>query len=338
MGGIWIAGAVFASIVAQSDAAASGPGDKAGLVAHYGFEEESIGRAADAVTYYRIGAADGAARRLVVYLQGSDPSPQFSYIADGESWSPRCWIPRDYETLLPSDVYVVIEKVGFNGVFVEGEIEVPDLYHERNSLDDRVSRADVVISRLASVNDFQSVVVYGHSEGAPVAAKLATANEHITHLGFWAGNALPDFFDAVLGIRAGVHSGELSGTEAQAEIDMALQYFSEVVSRDREGTEVDDFGYTNKRWWSYAEPPINHLLALDIPIYVQVATDDESAPIESTYLIPLEFARQGKSNLSYNVCMGCDHGFFVVDQNGQRTRRWAEIFADFMAWVGRTPG
>mgnify|MGYP000333017297 FL=1 len=42
------------------------------------------------------------------------------------------------------------------------------------------------------------VIVYGHSEGAFVAPKLATVNKRITHLGVWGGSALPDFFDFIL--------------------------------------------------------------------------------------------------------------------------------------------
>lgn len=88
-------------------------------------------------------------------------------------------------------------------------------------------------------------------------------------------------------------------------------------------------------WWSYSEPPINNLLRLEIPIYVQVATNDESAPIESSYLIPLEFARLGKTNLVYKVCVGCDHGFNLKTEDGNIKRTWKEIFKEFIEWANK---
>jgi len=66
---------------------------------------------------------------------------------------------------------------------------------------------------------------------------------------------------------------------------------------------------------------------------VQVAGRDESAPIESTYLIPLEFARLGKTNLRYEICYECDHGFAIEKKDGENEERWAQIFDNFIKWT-----
>ena len=237
----------------------------------------------------------------------------------------------EFKTLPGNYLFVVIEKVGFEGVIDEDHIPKPEIYQLQNSLDDRVFRANQVIDTLCVRYVFNKVIVYGHSEGAPVAAKLATENKQITHLGFWAGNALPDFFDFALESRKAFYRGEISVKESQKQIDELINTFVHDIATDSVNTEGN--GYTNKRWWSYAEPPINHLLKLDIPIFVQVATNDESAPIESSYLIPLEFARLGKTNLSYNVCVGCDHGFNVKNQDGSIQRNWNRIFNQFISWA-----
>jgi hypothetical protein len=71
---------------------------------------------------------------------------------------------------------------------------------------------------------------------------------------------------------------------------------------------------------------------IDIPIYVQLGTEDESSPIESNYLIPLEFARLGKTNLTYNVCVGCDHGFKNVNTEKDN---WSDIFREFIEWSNK---
>jgi pimeloyl-ACP methyl ester carboxylesterase len=216
-------------------------------------------------------------------------------------------------------------------VIDENNIPTPKIYQQKNSLHNRVQRASAVIDYLDDAYNFKKVIVYGHSEGAPVAAKLATQNKSITHLGFWAGNVLPDFFDFALEIRKEYYRGTITAKKAQKQIDETLEGFTQHIATDT--ANVDMEGYTNLRWWSYAEPPLYNLLKLDIPVYVQVATEDESAPIESSYMIPLEFARLKKNNLTYKVCVGCNHSFNIPLKKGKVERKWNEIFANFIQWT-----
>lgn len=304
------------------------------IVAHYGFEQRSITSDNEEIVFYTYQKGSQTKSKLIVYLQGSDPSPQFSYRVKDDDIQKLCWLNGEFQTLSEEYLYVVIEKIGFEGVINEDDIPTPKIYQENNSLDNRVSRADAVIEHLASNTSFDKVIVYGHSEGAPVAAKLATVNEEITHLGFWAGNALPDFYDFILENRIEYHKGEISDSTAQLRINENLDGLTKIA---KDTANVKGDGYTNARWWSYSEPPINNLLKVDIPIYVQVATKDQSAPVESSYLIPLEFARLKKSNLTFNVCVGCDHGFSITKEDGKVERKWNEIFQDFIQWAELNP-
>ncbi|MEO0558334.1 MAG: hypothetical protein AAF170_09135 [Bacteroidota bacterium] len=305
------------------------------LVQHFGFEQRQLDAPEGDIVYYTYDSGEAPPSTLVMYLQGSDPSPQFSYRLRAGEVQRLSWLKGEHQDLPDGTRYVVVEKVGFEGLIDEDNIPTPQIYQEQNSLDHRVSRADAVIRYLVTQGTYERILVYGHSEGAPVAAKLGTVNPHITHLGFWAGNALPDFFDFILEARVASHKGEITDAEAQEQIDAIIGQFTTHIAADTAGTSPE--GYTNLRWWSYAEPPIHHLVQLDIPLYVQVATLDTSAPIESTYLIPLEFARLGKDNLSYNVCVGCDHGFIVEGPDGTRESRWRSIFADFLQWTEAAP-
>ena len=179
----------------------------------------------------------------------------------------------------------------------------------------------------------KKIIVYGHSEGAPVAAKLGTVNRRITHLGFWGGNALPDFFDFILFDRKENIRQQQSDSVTARNIEAYIQLFREIAA-DTANTQPSNTNeiteYTHKRWWSYAEPPINHLLRIEQPLYIQAASEDENAPIESNYLIPLEFIRLRKTNLTFRVCVGCDHGF-VLTQTGEDL--WPVIFRDFISWT-----
>ncbi|MFZ1529391.1 MAG: hypothetical protein WAT19_11595 [Ferruginibacter sp.] len=91
--------------------------------------------------------------------------------------------------------------------------------------------------------------------------------------------------------------------------------------------------YTNKRWASYAEPSINHLIKVKIPIYMLVPSKDDNAPIEGAYIVPLEFARLGKKNLTFKVCIGCTHSLIVSKHNGDENNYWNYYFKDFIGWV-----
>ncbi|MEM7574542.1 MAG: hypothetical protein AAF433_16680 [Bacteroidota bacterium] len=303
---------------------------KTEIVEHYGFEQKSITVDNEDIVFYTYQKEEGPKTKLILYLQGSDPSPQFSYRFRNGEVEKLCWLNGEFETLSNEYLYVVIEKIGFEKAIDEDNIPVPEIYQKKNSLNNRVSRANSVINYLSEKSDFEKIIVYGHSEGAPVGAKLATMNNKITHLGFWAGNALPDFYDFILENRIEYHQGMISDSVAQFRIDKNIEQFYEIAL---DSLNTESKGYTNLRWWTYSEPPINNLLQIDIPIYVQVATEDKSAPIESSYLIPLEFTRKGKTNLTYKVCVGCDHGFSITKENGETERMWKEIFKDFINWT-----
>ena len=297
---------------------------------HYGFEEKSIKVNDENIVFYTYQNSKVPKTKLVIYLQGSDPSPQFSYRIKNDKTQKLCWLNGEFNELTEEYLYVVIEKIGFEGVINEDDIPKPKIYQEKNSLKNRVFRANAVIDYLTSNNDFTKVIVYGHSEGAPVGAKLATVNNKITHLGFWAGNALPDYYDFILENRIEYYKGSISDSTSQSRIDKNIDRFKKVVS---DSLNTDSNGYTNLRWWSYSEPPINNLLKIDIPIFVQVASKDKSAPIESSYLIPLEFARLKKNNLTYKVCVGCNHGFSIINEDGNNQNKWRKIFNDFIKWT-----
>ncbi len=302
------------------------------LVSHFGFQEFTIKSSPKNIHYYAYQGKKVKKTKLVLYIQGSDPSAQFSYrIKNGKTQKLR-WFRNDFKQLSDEYLYVIVEKIGFERVFNEDKIKVPEIYYKENSLDTRVSRTNAVINKLNKKYNFKKIIVYGHSEGAPVAAKLGTVNKSISHLGFWAGNALPDFYDFLMESRKRLAKGEVTDEEAQKQINETIDYFVNTVAKDKNNTKKDDFGYTNKRWWSYSEPPLNNLIKIDIPIFVQVGTQDKSAPIDTTYLIPLEFARLGKKNLTYKICVGCDHGF-NIKKSGKTIRKWGEIFKGFIAWT-----
>ena len=306
------------------------------LLNKYDFKEYIIPLKNDSIYFYLHKKKGSNPENLVLYLQGTAPIPEpfFNIEKTDKGYAYMRFFPTDYILLDENYAYAIIAYVGTPAFKNDGS---PDMekYHQLNSLDYRVFQADTTINYISNklINKINKVIVYGHSEGAFVAPKLATVNEKITHLGVWGGSALPDFFDFILFDRKANLKGEQSDSLTQEKINETIELFKTVAndslntvpSNKNEITE-----YTNQRWWSYAEPTINHLVKIDIPIYIQLGTEDESSPIESNYLIPLEFARLGKKNLSFNVCVGCDHGFENVDTG---KNYWSDIFKNFIEWT-----
>lgn len=299
------------------------------------FKEYSIVTEKDTILFYINTKNNAEPKHLVLHLQGTSPDPLFSIEKQkGKSVAYR-WFPGDYQLLDSNYCYVIIAKTGINPILKENTKDNIRKYQTFNSLDNRVFKADTVINYISEniYSKLEKVIVYGHSEGAPVAAKLATVNNKITHLGYWAGNALPDFFDFMIFNTKSIDKGEISKKEAFKNIEETLREFKKIAENREDVSYKNKNDYTNKRWWSYAEPPINNLLKLDIPIFMQVAGNDDSAPIESTFLVPIEFTRAEKSNLTYNICVECDHGFTIENNKGQTEDKWSSIFTDFIKWT-----
>ncbi|WP_299365924.1 hypothetical protein [Winogradskyella sp.] len=301
----------------------------------FGFKEHSIPVENDTIYYYVHQKKNSKPDKVVIYLQGTTPIPlPFFEIEKTEKGNKYFqYFSSDYNLLNESYLYVIISLPGTPAVKGYGTLNL-EKYNSLNALDYRVFAADIVINHITKhILKPKKLIVYGHSEGAFVAPKLATTNNKITHLGVWGGSALPDFFDFILFERKSNLRGEQSDSITQLNIDKTINLFK-TVAKDSLNTspsnENEITEYTNKRWWSYAEPTINHLIKIDIPIYIQLGTEDESSPIETNYLIPLEFARLGKNNLSFNVCIGCDHGFVNVKTGKDN---WPAIFKEFIEWT-----
>jgi len=310
------------------------------VVSSKGFREYQILVKHDWITFYVHSPEKASVRNMVLFLNGSTPDPTFSFERKDGKMHSYFWGPHDYKTLGPDYAYVVIAKRGLEGAIDEAIARpTPAIYLQKNSLDYRVWQADEVINFCYRhvLKNPRRLVVYGHSEGSSVAAKLGTVNRRITHLGFWCGNALPDYFDFVFAERKEFLSGHITDAEAEHNIDGQFESYRKIFASPQD-TSVQEGGdsYTHKRWSSYAEPPINNLVRIKIPLYVQVATLDENAPVESSYLIPLEFTRLGKRNLTFKVGVGWHHGLNGIDGSGKQIGHWDEVFRDFIRWSETT--
>lgn len=95
------------------------------------------------------------------------------------------------------------------------------------------------------------------------------------------------------------------------------------------------YGYSNKRWASFSEPPIQSLVKLKIPIFQVHGANDDMTPLESAYIVPLEFARLQKNNLTFRVYTNCNHSLIENTKDGQEINHMASMMKDFFDWVAK---
>ena len=165
----------------------------------YGFVEGKIIEQSDTITYY-IRNYKIKPTKLVVFIQGTDANPIFTYKTKNGKSSIYRWFGDDYKLLDSTYTFAIVPKPGLDGIFDEENIVVPKEYYDKNYLEYRKKQINLSIEDIIKkhLKKPEKIIVYGHSEGAVIGASLANENSHITHLGFWSGNVLNNFYDCSL--------------------------------------------------------------------------------------------------------------------------------------------
>ncbi len=274
---------------------------------------------------------------VILYLQGSKAKSLYQTMEeDGKTYIGTV-IPLDFSLLPDNYLFVVISKKGLPFLTkMDEEFPIPESYFKNQTLSYRAFQADEVIKDLTKIhkNKFGKIIALGHSEGSDVVAKLGTINSKVTHFGYWSGGGNTQLIDFITFTRKKVDKGLISEEEAQREINSILEEFKKIMENPHATNKFWE-GETNSynRWSSFSEPPIDNLLQISNPIYVAIGTKDQAVALESAYLIPVEFIRHKKNNLTFKVYPNLDHLFGKELQNGKFEDHWDDIFKDFLNWI-----
>ncbi len=300
-----------------------------------GFKHYSIETKNDTINYHVYSKGKITSKKnILLFIHGSNSKPFYSFFKkDGKKYRGST-MPFDLQMIPEDYAFVIVSKKGV--VFChdkDEEYQIPDSYYSGLSLQYRANQIHNVINDITKrlLTKPNKIVVVGHSEGSDVVAKLGTINNKITHIGFWSGGGNSQWYDFPLFVRKDVLSGKITEEEGIQKIDSLLSKYKDIM-KNKDDLKKTWYGHPYKRWYHFSESPIENLIQIDIPLYVAMGSKDTSVPIESTYLILVEFIRKGKENLTFKVYPNLNHSFQKVGKNTFE-RHWDNVFTDFLIWL-----
>ena len=204
-------------------------------------------------------------------------------------------------------------------------------FYQADQLDNYVKRANAVIKFLRKQDWVakEKLVVAGHSQGSHIAVKLAQTNKHVTRLGLFGFDPFGRYEKLVRQIRKDAMQHKISWKEADSLMQEQYMFAEEVMN-----PQIRKDHPSTNAWYSFANPSLDVLMKLTIPIYIANGTHDNSGEL-SDYL-PLYFIRARKNNLTLKRYFDMDHNFFEVDQNQQvdyKKSHWKEVMNAFVEWT-----
>jgi len=135
----------------------------------------------------------------------------------------------------------------------------------------------------------------GASEGAVVAAKVANADQRITHLGLIGGGGTT------------VRENLKALSRSTWYLRNPEKGFAE-IARDPDNTDAKVWGHSYKYWASLLDIDIgNELMQLDIPIVAAMGEKDEAVPVDAARRLQARFEKAGKKNLVLLIYPNANH-------------------------------
>jgi hypothetical protein len=284
---------------------------------------------------------------VFLFCQGSLPFSLFYKEDSTHTWDQT--MPFEYKKHLNEYYFVEISKPGIpvfsasadkNYYYVDPTSgKTPPKYFQNDYLDYYVTAANEVIAFLIRQKwvDASTIVIAGHSQGSKVVSKLGAINKHVTHEIYLAGNPLGRFDQYIRTQRRDALMGKISGEEAQEAIDTLYSQYEKMWNNPDQIASPKNETY--KEWASFSTPMLPDLLKTNIPIFAGYGTRD----ITSDYcdLLPLDFIRHGKHNLTLKPYIDRDHNFIktVVDKSGKIISTdygWEKVADDFFNWIKNT--
>ena len=214
------------------------------------------------------------------------------------------------------------------------EHSYPQAYLNDNYQEKYVERGNAVIEYLLQQKwvDKERIIAMGHSQGAKVATKITSENNHISALGFFSGNPMGRIEQFIRQYRLLEQKGELSPENAQEAINGIYDWWkwaNEHIDVPSENGEDSP-----RTTISFSAPVLPDLLKITVPIYIAYGTEDIGA--SNCDLLPIDFIRAGKTNYKLVPYLGLEHNYSELDSTGKPDYdkcHWDQVMNDFVDWL-----
>ena len=307
----------------------------------------SIANNKDTINFIKLNEDLDTPKPTILFFQGSLPIPLIIDYNDGNrmvtginNFDYNKIIER-FNLILISmpHIPVMTKKENLNSQYayitdINNEHSYPQAYLNENYLEKYVERGNVVVEYLLQQKwvDIKHIIVVGHSQGAKVAAKVASENKDITALGFFSGNPMGRVEQFIRQIRLSEQKGILSQEKAQKEIYEIYDWWKWV--NDHADTPSQNGEDSPRTTISFSVSVLPELLKIAVPMYFAYGTND----IGSSYcdLLPIDFIRAGKTNYKLVPYLGLEHNFFEIDSTGKPNYdkcHWEKVIGDFIDWL-----
>lgn len=302
----------------------------------------------DSIRFLVSQTIDKQTKGIFLFCQGSTPQP---LILQENGKFVFAGLPFDHMPFRNQYRFVVVSKPGIPVVADSTELAaeyyyidkntgaLPNNYLNFNNLQYYTYAHQKVLDFLCKQNwvNKNKIVVAGHSQGYRVAANLAAQpNTPISHLICASSNPYSRFHNTI-NIRQQEYAGEISPQVAQKKIDTLYAQFKELLKFKNDKLRFWDWdSYYN--WASFTDPPaVDMLLSTQIPILVCYGTADTNALLND--MLPFEFIRRNKNNLTLKPFPNYDHNFFEpIYKNSKFVSfefHWDEVAKWWFKWINR---
>ena len=305
----------------------------------------------DSVTFAVVARKEELTKRKPIFLfrQGSLPIPLFTInpktnkpaltelpitCYDHEADYYSIMIAKPGVPLVVNDTYL---DTLFSTRTKSNPAMYPAKYQSHNYLDYYVRQTNTVLQFVLKQPwaDAKRVVLAGGSEGYHVAIKTAYTNPRITHL-IASSGGLEGRHQSMIRIeRNKGYTGEYTQEEAQRSVEGLQQEWQEICADSLNTTSA--YGDPHRTTYSFSHGHnLEYLLSLTIPICVIYGTADVGST--SNDILPLEFARRGKTNLTLKAYPNHDHTYYKLtyDANGKvinKVYNGVAVEKDYFAWL-----
>ena len=311
----------------------------------FGFSTFKIKGSKDTINFIVSDTTFKIKKPVFIFCQGSMPYALFYKEDSIHTWQQS--IPFNYKKYLKDFYFVVISKPGIPVFSYTADSDyfyidpvtkkIPQKYFYNDNLDYRVASTNDVINFLLKqkwVNKTE-IILAGHSEGTKIVAKICASNENVTNAILLAANPYSRFDQGIREIQREVLLRKKTSEEGQNEIDtlnkQITYWYQHPNEYAKDGVKERYGNYT-----SFYEPMMPYILKIKIPLFVAFGTNDIIS--ENCNLLPFEFARTGKKNLTIKSYLNCDHGF--VKRNYDATGKiisseemFDKVASDFFNWI-----